>query len=296
MNTTDLEDLRCFVAIYQAGSFTSGAKKLNISKVAVAKRLTHFEKKLKYRLFRRSTRALSPTPEADMLYGHALQLLQQVQEFENHVTNVSPMEGTVRVTCSYSMAISFVGELLANFQKQHPGLKIELISTDSVLDLIEHNIDLAFRVGNVTAQSMVGKKLGPNELLLCASPEYLKNSPPLKSPADIKNHTLFCMNYHLNAKFQKSGQMLKDVMGAPCLHTNEGELVKKLGVIGQGLIVRSRWSIRDEIKKGTLVEALPKHPLEKHSDIWLISSVGRMQSARIRAVFEMFIEQMKTYL
>ncbi|WNG58816.1 LysR family transcriptional regulator [Archangium gephyra] len=296
MQETDLNDLRNFVAVYQAGSFTAAAKRLKVSKVAVAKRLGLFEARLHYRLFRRSTRRLAPTPEAEQLYGHALQLLQHVREFEAQLSNASPMEGVVRVTCSYSMAMTFVGELLVTFQRKHPGLRMELISTDSVLDLIEHNIDLAFRIGNLTAQSMVGRKLGTNDIVLCASPAYLKSAAPLKALSDIKNHPVFCMNYHLGLEFAKTETPLADVMGQPRLATNEGELVTKLGLGGHGLIVRSKWAVKRYLEDGSLVEVLPKFPLTNAGDIWLVSSAGRMQSARIRAVFEMFIEESRRFL
>lgn len=292
----DLEDLRCFVAVYQAASFTAAAGRLEVSKVAVAKRIALLEAKQGVRLFRRSTRKISATPEADQLYGHALELLQHVEEFEIRQEGGSPMRGLVRVTCPHVVALTFAGELLVRFQQKHPGLEIQLISTDSVLDLLEHHVDLAIRVGDVRVPSMVGKKLGKNSLILCAAPSYLKAAKPIRSLADVKAHPVFCMTYHLNARFSRNGPLVKDVLGKQCFATNEGALVAKLGVLGHGLVVRSRWSIRGELEAGTLVPVLPKHPLEPLGDLWLLSTAGRLQSARIRAVFEMLVAESKAYL
>ncbi len=293
---TDLNDLRCFVAVYQTASFTAAAARLKVSKVAVGKRITALEAKQGQRLFRRSTRRLSATPEADQLYGHALQLLQRVDEFEVQLANRSPMRGLVRVTCPHAVALTFAGELLARFQQKHPGLEVQLMSTDSVLDLLEHGVDLAIRVGDVRTHSMVGRKLGVNELILCGAPSYLAGAKPIRALSDLKLHPVFCMTYHLSARFAKGGPQVKDVIGEQKFATNEGVLVARLGVQGHGLAVRSRWSIRRELESGALVPVLPKHPLEPMGDIWLLSSAGRMQSARIRAVFEMLIEESKAYL
>ena len=293
---TNLNDLQCFVAVYQTGSFTAAAARLKVSKVAISKRIATLEAKQGQRLFRRSTRRLSATPEADQLYGHALQLLQRVSEFEVQIANRSPMRGLVRVTCPHAVALTFAGELLARFQQKHPGLEMQLISTDSVLDLLEHGVDLAIRIGDVRTHSMVGRKLGVNELVLCAAPSYLAKAPPLRVLSDIKAHPVFCMTYHLGARFAKGGPQVKDVMGAQYFSTNEGVLVARLGTQGLGLVVRSRWSIRGELESGALVPVLPKHPLQPVGDIWLLSSAGRLQSARIRAVFEMLVEQSKAYL
>lgn len=293
---TDIQDLRCFVAVYQSASFTAAAARLKVSKVAVAKRIAALEAKQGARLFRRSTRRLSPTPEADELYGRALALLQHVHDFEVQLEGRSPMRGSVRVTCSHVVATTFVGELLVQFQRQHPGLEVELVATDSVLDLVEHGVDLAIRVGSVRQGSLVGRKLGDNALVLCAAPSYLAAAPPLKRLADVKHHPVFCMTYHLGARFAKSGRQVKDVIGPQRFTTNEGALVAKLGAAGHGLVVRSRWSIKDELEAGALVPVLPLHPLEPLGSIWLVSTAGRLQSARIRAVFEMLVERSKPYL
>jgi LysR family transcriptional regulator, transcriptional activator for dmlA len=292
----DLADLRHFVTVYQCSSFTTAAKRLGVSKVAVAKRISAFEHRRGLRLFRRSTRRIAPTPEADQMYAHALELLQRADEFELQLGNRSPMEGVVRVTCPNAVALAFAGDLIVAFQERHPGLEVQLISTDSVLDLIEHNIDLAIRVGDLRSASLIGRKLGANELAVCAAPSYLKQAPPIRSLTDLKRHPVFCMNYHLGARFKSTGQRLEDVIGAPRLATNEGLLVTQLGLNGRGVVIRSRWSVRKDLEAGRLVSLLPKHPLEPLGNLWLLGSAGRLQSARIRAVFEMLVEGAREYL
>lgn len=295
MELTDLNDLKYFVAVYQTSSFTAAAQRLHVTKVAVAKRLTGMEKQLGSSLFRRSTRGLSATPEADNLYIHALELLQHVKNFETKVSDASPMDGVIRITCPYSISLAFVGELLVEFQKKHPGVKFELISTDSILDLIEHNVDLALRMGNVTTASLVGRKLGENELILCATPAYLKSAPAIQNLSDLKKHPVFYMNYHGDAVFKNVKKTLRDVTNTPPLATNEGVLVKQLGMSGHGVIARSQWSIKEELDSGKLVPVLSKFPITPMGPIWLLSTAGRMQSARVKAVFDMLVEKSKLY-
>lgn len=292
----DLIDLRHFVAVYQTSSFTAAAKRLGVSKVAVAKRIRALEQRQSTLLFRRSTRRVAATPEADLLYGHTIELLQRVEDFEQQAMNRSPMQGLVRVTCPLAVAHAFAGELLARFQERHPSLEMQLIATDSVLDLVEHNIDLAIRVGNVRHHSLVGRKLGPNALLACAAPGYLGHAKPLRTPADLKRHRVLCMTYHLDARFQPKGRLLREVLGDQHFATNEGLLVTQLGVRGHGVIIRSRWSVQGELTSGALVPVLPEYPIEPLGDLWLLASAGRLQSPRIRAVFEMLVEESRAYL
>ena len=292
----DLTDLRHFVAVYQAGSFTAAAARLGVSKVAVAKRIGALEQDQGVRLFQRSTRRMVATQEADQMYGHALELLQQVEDLEVRMANRSPMQGLVRVTCPLAVAHAFAGDLLAGFQERHPGLELQLIATDSVLDLVEHNVDLAIRVGDMRTSSLLGRKLGPNALLACAAPSYLARSGPLRTLADLKRHRVLCMTYHLNARFRSKGRRVRDVIGEQRLATNEGLLVTRLGVRGHGVVIRSRWSVRDELASGALVPVLPAHPIEPLGDLWLLASAGRLRSPRIRAVFEMLLEASRSYL
>ncbi|HWZ89495.1 MAG TPA: LysR family transcriptional regulator [Polyangiaceae bacterium] len=292
----DLTNLRHFVAVYQAGSFTAAALRLGVSKVAVAKRIGALEQHQGVRLFQRSTRRVVATQEADQMYGYVLELLQQAEDLEQRMANRSPMQGLVRVTCPLAVAHAFAGDLLARFRERHPGLEVHLIATDSVLDLVEHNVDLAIRVGDMVSSSLVGRKLGPNALLACAAPSYLARSKPLRRLADLKQHSVLCMTYHLNARFRGKGLSVRDVIGEQHLATNEGLLVTRLGARGYGVVIRSRWSVREELESGALVPVLPAHPIEPLGDLWLLASAGRLRSPRVRAVFEMLLAESKAYL
>lgn len=296
MKVRDLDLLRSFNYVYEARSITKAALKLSVTKASVAKRLMQLESELGYKLFRRSTRLITPTPEGDELYARSKSLLENVQEFEEALNFDSSMHGTVRVTCSVSMAQRFLARVLIDFQKQHPEIIMDLVVTDSVLDMVEHNIDLAIRINPVSTMGQVGVKLADHYLKVVASPKYLKNAPPLKKVTDLKDHPILYLTSYGNSRFSKSKSKLKEVVGPRSFMTNDPSLITKLIHEGIGVGVRSTWDVKEPLAKKEFVELFPKDPLEKIGEIWLLSSTGRIQSKRVRALFDHLALELKNWL
>jgi len=85
--------------------------------------------------------------------------------------------GTVRLTCSYSMAEQKVAPAIASFVERHPAVKFELVVSDRIVDLVEEGFDLAIRVGALGSDRLVARRLGSMQLVLCAAPSYLERHP-----------------------------------------------------------------------------------------------------------------------
>jgi DNA-binding transcriptional LysR family regulator len=95
--------------------------------------------------------------------------------------------------------------LLARFQEKYPDIKLTLELTDSYLNLVEAGIDLAIRIEDPDDSSLIARKLGVNQLVACASPEYLKKAPMLKTASDLKKHPFLFLGHHKDIRFLKSG-------------------------------------------------------------------------------------------
>lgn len=296
MRIKDLDQLRCFLFIYQNKSLTKTALKMGISKAAVAKRLAILESELGYVLFKRSTRLINPTSEAHALAPKAQAILDQVHDLENTLNEDSSMKGQIRLTCSLSMAQRFIGVELSLFQKKYPDIQIELVVTDSVLDLVEQNIDLAIRINPSTNSNMVGRKLGDHQLLLVASEKYLAEYGNISKVSDLHRHDLLFINTSENLKFSKSKIKLKEFLSRRRFLTNDPTVLTRLSLAGMGIAARSQWDVKDSIKKGELKVVLKSDPFESQGEIWLLSSTGRMQSQRVRTLFEYLAQRLPSYI
>jgi DNA-binding transcriptional LysR family regulator len=294
MDFNDLSSLRYFVAVYQLQSLTAAAKKLGVSKAAVAKRVALLEQKLGLTLFVRSTRKIQATPEARSLYEQSQNLLAHVKEFEEGVLNRSATAGALKITAPPLIVQNFLGPVMARFHEQNPETDIELVSSDNYLDISENSIDLALRMGKIPLNNLVGKKLGENRVVLCASPKYLKKNPEIRNVMDLKKHSLIYIPVHGDVSFEKQDMALKD-LSQPKLKTNDPTLVTKWGLEGEGVIARSVWSIRSEIQKGQLIPILKSAPLNPAGDVWLVSSPGRLKIPRVRKAFDLIWAESRVF-
>lgn len=285
MDFNDISSLRYFVAVFQTQSLTAAAKDLGVSKAAVAKRISLLEEKLGMTLFVRSTRKVQATSEAQHLFEQSQALLNHVRDFENTLSTKNSMAGTIRITAPPLIVQNFLGPLMADWQRENSEASVELISSDSYLDISSNNIDLALRMGKIPLNNLVGKKMGDNRVVLCASPKYLKKNPEVRSIVDLKKHALIYIPIHADVAFEKQEITLKE-LGETKLKTNDPALVAKWGLEGEGIIARSAWSIRSEIQKGQLVPVLKSQPLKSAGDVWLVATPGRLKIPRIRSAYQ----------
>lgn len=291
----DITQIRSFIAIYQTKSLTKAAKKMGMSKAAMAKRLSLLESEMGYSLFRRSTRQIVPTPEADRIFIEAQRLLDHVQEFEATFSKDDAMKGLIRVTCSITMAQDILARVLNDFQLKHPELTIELVATDSMLDMIENNIDLAIRINPGENTSFQGRKIGQHRMVMVASPEYLKKHKKIRQLEDLKGHRVLFINTHGEYQFKSNKMKIKAFTKPRDFLTNDPGVLTKLAVDGMGIAIRPLWNVIELVNNNKLELILKNEIINPVGDVWLLSSVGKRQTHRVRVLFDELVETLAPF-
>ena len=291
----DITQIRSFIAIYQTRSLTMAAKKMGMSKAAMAKRLTVLEAEMGYSLFRRSTRKIVPTPEADRIFVEAQRLIDHVHEFESTFGKDDAMKGLIRVTCSITMAQDFLAKVLNNFQVKYPEVVIELIATDSLLDMIENNIDLAIRVNPPVNSVQQGRKIGYHRMVMIAKPEYLKKFKKIKTLDDLKTHRVLFTNTHGESVFKTNKMKVKTFLKTRDFLTNDPGVLTGLTLDGVCISVRPWWNVKDYIESSELEMVLKNEVITPLGEVWLLSSVGKLQTHRVRILFDEMVEVLGPY-
>ncbi|MBC7714361.1 MAG: LysR family transcriptional regulator [Rhizobacter sp.] len=291
----DINQIRSFIAIYQTRSLTLAAKKMGMSKAAMAKRLSVLEAEMGYSLFRRSTRKIVPTPEADRIFVEAQRLIDHVHEFEAAFGKDEAMKGLIRVTCSITMAQDFFAKVLNNFQAKYPEVIIELVATDSMLDMVENNIDLAIRVNPAVNSVQQGRKIGLHRVVMVASPEYLKKNKKIKVLDDLKNQRVLFTNSHGDYHFKNNKIKIKTFTRPRDFLTTDPGVLTRVALDGMSISVRPWWNVKDYIDKNQLELVLKNEMILPQGDVWLLSSVGKMQTHRVRILFDELVEVLKPY-
>jgi LysR family transcriptional regulator, transcriptional activator for dmlA len=290
MEIRDLQLWQTFLTVAQERNFSKAARALQTNAPAVTKRISTLERSLGTRLFNRTTRMVSLTQEGETLLPAVQVLMDQAREVEAKASDRPELSGTIRLTCFNWLAQRWLAPLLASFQELHPEVRLEVLVTDQMVDLVQEQVDLAIRVQEPKGADFVFRELSPNRLVICASPAYLKASAPLKRPADLMKHRLLALSAHEDLRFTTTGERLGDFSSRRAIVCESGPFLTDLALVGGGIAVRARLDADIFLREGKLVECLPKHPLESFHKIYLVIPQKRYLTNRVRKFCDFLVE------
>ena len=252
-----IENLHIFTDVMLLRSFTDVAKKKNTAPSSISRSIANLEKDLGVRLFHRTTRKLEPTEAGLLYYEQISPLLMELDNAKQAAIDINQEpKGTLRITASTVYGQMYITPLLPILTRKYPLLKIELLLTDTYLDLIEERIDVSIRLGVLQDSSYVARKLSNMELFICATPKYLEQQPTPKQPKDIQNHD--CLIFprpgysSTNWMFKQGNDVVKVPIQGQCLITNS-KAIKHCTLSDMGLALLPDWLIHQELESGELV-------------------------------------------
>lgn len=296
MNLDDLTGWKAFIAVADYGNFARASKETRISVSILSKRVAKLESHLGVRLFQRSTRAVSLTDEGVALLPNIKTVAEELTRLESIFSGRKELTGTVKVAAVPFIAHNFLIPIIRRFQDKNPKVKIELLLSEQVLNLIENNIDIAIRIDTPEDSDLIYRKLVPNQLVLCASPKYLKrNTHPIRTPSDLHHHRLVFLRLHSDCKFLGTRIKLKEFSARKTIESDSGAFLTDLALNDFGILVRSIWDVQKHMNEGRLVQVLGKYPLETFGHIYAVIPNRTFLPPRTQAFYEFFLEQAKTW-
>ncbi len=259
--------MRIFVSVAERASFTLAADNLGLSKAAISGGVRYLENMVGVRLFHRTTRSVQLTQDGTALFERCTVLLADLEELETSFQHEDkPLTGRLRVDMPATAARDFIIPRLPEFLAAHPGLQLELSSTDRRVDVIGEGFDGVLRIGNLRDSNLVARRLGHFKLLNCASPAYVKRFGMPKKLADLSKHQLIHYTLLLGAKpegfeYCESG-VCKTFNMPGVLTVNNATAYEAACLAGVGIIQVPALCALAHIKAGRMVELLPKFRAE----------------------------------
>jgi DNA-binding transcriptional LysR family regulator len=192
--------------------------------------------------------------------------------------------GTLRLTCSYSMAEQTVAPAIAAFVERHPAVKFELIVSDRIVDLVEEGFDLAIRVGSVGSDRLVARRLGSMRLVLCAAPAYLERHGAPATPGELSRHNALTYAYSASLRvwrFTDAAGTVHDVRVTGNLHANSGDALRAAAIAGLGILYEPDFLLGSALRAGQLVRVLPDYT-GAGGEIWAVYPSRRHLSLKVR--------------
>lgn len=280
----DLNEMAIFAVVVSAGSFTKAADKLKLPKSTVSRKVSQLERRIGVRLINRTTRNLKPTETGKVYYQHCLKMLEQAEEADRVVNNMqSEPSGLLRISTPLAFGTPFFVSTIKAFLDQYPKVNIELIADNKSLDMLEQEIDIAFRIGPLADSSLVTRNLGTARLSLCASPTYLAKHG---TPARIEDLDQYDCISHPGAPwtFIRSGQEVQ-IEPRSRMIANDMEMIKSMALEGMGIAAVPQILLSEDVRNGKLVHLLPDTPFAERT-FYLVYPSRREPPSKVMAFTE----------
>jgi len=170
----DIEDLRTFVAVADAGGVSAAARRLGVSKSIVSRRLLRVEADLGVQLLARTTRGAALTEAGITFREHAARASAEIDTARETILPTGELRGRLRVSMPLTFGPSHFAPVLAEMARQHPQLHIHTSYSDRFVDLIAEGFDCAIRSAYLQDSNLIAKRVGPINGKLVASPAYIE--------------------------------------------------------------------------------------------------------------------------
>ena len=254
-----LEDLRLFLEVSRAKSFSQAGRKMGLSPSAVSRRIAALEDSLGVQLLRRTTRQLAMTEAGDFLQRRAELLLGEFEDTRSTLRSFQEQpRGSIKVSTVDILAQCFITPFLPDFFASYPDVNLELILGDAPLDMIDEKIDLAIRVGNPSDSSHIVRKLSDHGMSLAASPAYLEQWGVPQQPQDLTEHN--CLTYRDNQNRNlwnfRQGDHEEEIRVQGSLSTNSARVLLNAALGGCGLVLLPSWFLARPMAEGMLSSVL----------------------------------------
>jgi DNA-binding transcriptional LysR family regulator len=260
-SVADLDDILVFVKVAQFESITRAARSLGMPISTVSRRLSVLESALGVSLLRRTTRRVMLTAQGREYFSQCQEPLNLLQEAEQVLTHAQKRpEGLLRITVPVILSQEPFFNFISAFMKDQARIRVELVVTNLLLDLIAENIDVAIRVGELQDSSVVARRLGTIVYCLVAAPEYLKARTLPAEPADLKAHDCVMFNAKNNERDWElvSGRRKVRVHVSGPAASRDINSASAFVHRGHGIGLAPSTYCDEAIAKGKLIRLLPK--------------------------------------
>lgn len=184
-----LRSLQCFVRAVELGSLSAVAREQHTTQSNVSKIVAALEEDLGVRLLERSTASLAPTMPGRRFYERARGVLE---EYADAIADVrgetSAASGLLRINAPVALGQFRLNAYVQEFLHQYPGIEVELILNDRMVDMVEEGVDLAVRLGGDLPPNVVARRVGSSPRMLVAAPSYLKAHGTPQTPEELVAH------------------------------------------------------------------------------------------------------------
>lgn len=283
----DIEELRTFVEVADAGGVSSAALRLGVSKSIVSRRLFRLEEELGVQLLSRSTRGAALTEAGATFRDHAARVCAEIDVAREAILPAGDLRGRLRIAAPFSLGPTHFAPILAEMARRHPRLHIQTCYSDRFVDLIAEGYDCAIRVGYLPDSNLIARRIGPVHGKLVASPAYVKAHGSPETPEELLAHQALMQGteaWHLT-----DGDKTITVRPQGRFKADNGTALVAAATAGLGIAYLPDWLTHEHVASGALVPVMTRHP-PPPAGAYVVRPPGQHPARKIRVLTELLIE------
>ncbi|WP_372965353.1 LysR substrate-binding domain-containing protein [Marinobacter sp.] len=269
----NFNDLTVVLKVAEFRNITAAATSLDMRTATASAAVKRVEQELGVELFVRSTRQLRLSSAGEKYLPQCQQALNLLENARTNIrSGTEAVEGEIRLSVSSDLGRNRVVPWIDELMADHPGLSLRIQITDSNVDFFRDSVDMALRYGSPNDANLYGFKICDVPRLLCATPDYLSRHGTPTHPHDLAGHNgLFYQLQDIPYNvwpFNRDGEEIRIKMKGNRA-SNDGDLVRRWCVDGQGVAVKSCLDMSDDLLAGRVVNVMPRYT-PPASELWLI--------------------------
>jgi DNA-binding transcriptional LysR family regulator len=289
-DTRILGGVSTLVAVVESGSFVRAAEALGVTQSAVSRAVSRLETRLGIRLLHRTTRSVKLTAEGQRFYEEIAPMLSGIRDAVTSATGAAAVvSGRLRVNIDPFVSRLLLAPQIGSFLNRYPELSLELITRDSLGDLIGEGFDVAVRFGDPPTSSLVVRKVLETRILTVAAPSYIERHGRPTKPSELSRH--HCIQFRnpgtgqpFEWEFHRGRKIVPVKTSGRLLLTDVGTMLGAC-IAGAGIAQVMALGIQDLLDGGQLVELFPDWPNEKFPLFALYPS-RTLPPAKLRAFLD----------
>lgn len=269
-----LAAMRAFVRVVETGTFTRAADTLSMPKATVTKLIQGLEAHLRTKLLNRTTRRVLVTTDGALYYERSRRLIADLDELDGSMASSQALpRGKLRIEMSGALASMILVPALCRFHESYPDIQIDLGVSDREIDILAENVDCAIRVGELSDQSLIARRIAEMSVSTCAAPFYLEKFGEPRDPRDLEDgHRVVSYFRPPNGRqipfvFHSDAGERIEVTGRCVVSVDEGMTYVSAARAGLGIVQAPTFMVREAVAKGELRPVLRdwhRKPLPVH--------------------------------
>ncbi|MTD95032.1 LysR family transcriptional regulator [Hyphomicrobium sp. xq] len=282
--------MKAFIAVADAGSLSAAARRMGAPLANISRLLAQLEGQLDCVLIERTTRRMALTAAGRDYLDACRHVIETLEASEGRIAGQSEeLAGTIAITAPVSFGRLQIVPLVAEFLSTHPRLDARLLLSDRNIDLVEEDIDVAVRIGDLRDSGLLAQRVGSLRLVAGAAPRLLKGRAIPSSPSDLADRPCITFSGLMQGGsrwvFKSKRHGRKAVRVHPRLNVNTAEAAVDAAISGVGVVRVLSYQAEAAIRAGQLVPLLQQFE-DTAIPINLVYRATRSDTPRVKRFVE----------